>query len=298
MDQATYPMRVVTRLTGLNADTIRAWERRYDAVTPSRTDGNTRMYTADEVRRLTLLREVTELGHAIGRVAHLDAPALEGLLGETGRSEGETQGGALEEQLVARYLSAVSRFDARRSHDILARAAAFLTPRDFVLEVALPILDEVGRRWSHATLGVAQEHLVSSQLLALVGTFVRLHPADAGAPRVVATTLAGERHEFGVLIGALLAAARGADVIYLGPDLPHEEVRWAVEASHASVLLLSVLTSPAGDDLERLRGLLEGLPDRCEVWVGAPEGVTLYHPRLRRFSGYEAFEIALVDLLK
>ena len=62
-----YPMRVVSRLSGLTADTIRVWERRYQAVSPERTGGNKRRYSGSQVRRLVLLRRATELGHSIGR---------------------------------------------------------------------------------------------------------------------------------------------------------------------------------------------------------------------------------------
>ena len=80
--QALYPMRVVTRLTGLHPDTIRAWERRYDAVIPQRTNGNTRMFSAGDVRRLSILRELVDHGHAIGHIASLSDEALAVLVEE------------------------------------------------------------------------------------------------------------------------------------------------------------------------------------------------------------------------
>ncbi len=82
-EDGMYPMRVVTRLTGLSADTIRVWERRYDAVTPKRTEGNARRYSPEDVRRLNLLREATERGHAISEVARLSEPDLRRMLAET-----------------------------------------------------------------------------------------------------------------------------------------------------------------------------------------------------------------------
>ena len=78
-----YPMRVVSRLTGLTADTIRVWERRYQAVKPERTRGNKRRYTGSQVRRLVLLRRATELGHSIGQVAPLPDEDLHRIIGET-----------------------------------------------------------------------------------------------------------------------------------------------------------------------------------------------------------------------
>jgi len=71
-DLARYPIRVVSKMTGLGIDTLRAWERRYGAVTPTR-DGRGRMYTEADVARLRLLNGAVEQGHRIGRLAGLRA---------------------------------------------------------------------------------------------------------------------------------------------------------------------------------------------------------------------------------
>lgn len=299
--QALYPMRVVTRLTGLHPDTIRAWERRYDAVVPQRTNGNTRMFSAADVRRLSALRELVEQGHAIGHIATLDDGALT-MLVEDHRTEREGASGEAHGELattpaiVRPYLAAIAAFEVRRAHDILARAAAVLPPREFVFDVALPVLRSVGERWSSEELGVAQEHLVTAHVHGVLETFQRFHQQDAGAPRIIATTPAGQRHALGVLIGSLLAAARGLDVVYLGPDLPAVDILWAVEASEAQVLVLGVMMELDARESARLGALLDQLPERCEVWLGAPPEHRFSHRRARRMTDFEALEVALVEL--
>src|SRR6188474_1449923 len=67
---ARYPIRAVSRLTGIGIDTLRAWERRHGAVTPVRDDRG-RMYTDADVARLRLLSQAVEQGHSIGRLAGL-----------------------------------------------------------------------------------------------------------------------------------------------------------------------------------------------------------------------------------
>jgi MerR family transcriptional regulator, light-induced transcriptional regulator len=64
-------MRVVVRRTGLNPSLLRAWERRYGAVGPGRSDGGQRLYSEDDIQRLSLLRTLVEMGHNIGQVAGL-----------------------------------------------------------------------------------------------------------------------------------------------------------------------------------------------------------------------------------
>src|SRR5919107_4915681 len=71
-----HPMRVVTRRTGLSADVLRVWEKRYGVVTPSRSDTGRRLYSDTDIERLRLLHRATLAGRSIGQVAGLSTPAL------------------------------------------------------------------------------------------------------------------------------------------------------------------------------------------------------------------------------
>lgn len=83
-----YPIRIVVRRTGINASVLRAWERRYGAVEPDRSDGGQRLYSEADIRKLILLRKVVDLGFPIGQVAENDEDALRELLLRS-RSSGE-----------------------------------------------------------------------------------------------------------------------------------------------------------------------------------------------------------------
>ena len=71
-----YAIRYVVRRTGLTPHVIRAWEKRYGAVVPKRSPKNRRLYCEDDVRRLQLLKKITDAGHTISQVAPLDTSEL------------------------------------------------------------------------------------------------------------------------------------------------------------------------------------------------------------------------------
>lgn len=75
-----HPMRVVTRRTGLSADLLRVWEKRYDVVKPGRSSGGRRLYSDADIERLRLLYRATLAGRGIGQVAALSTPALVALV--------------------------------------------------------------------------------------------------------------------------------------------------------------------------------------------------------------------------
>jgi DNA-binding transcriptional MerR regulator len=298
--ESLYPMRVVTRLTGLSAHTIRVWERRYQAVTPERTSGNSRRYSAEDVRRLTLLRDATGLGYRIKDVAELPDDQLEELVSnasEPGSGVDITDARSPTEHHLDEYLDAVARFDARSAADILSRAAMLMEPSRFVLDVVLPLLRQTGTRWEEKRFSVAQEHLVTHQVRGLLDTLLRLTSTQAGAPRLLVGTPQGFSHEFGALVGALLAAARGLDPIYLGADLPLHDLLDAIQKSRVDLLLLGVLHHPEETASEQLDEALRRLVEQAEVWVGLPKD----HPNhgqvagVRYFDRFEDLDVALTQ---
>ena len=84
MTEARHPIKMVARLTGLSPYVLRIWEQRYGAVEPQRTATNRRLYSSQDVERLSLLREVTQAGYNIGQVATLPADKLRQLAAASG----------------------------------------------------------------------------------------------------------------------------------------------------------------------------------------------------------------------
>ena len=136
---AQYPIRVTASLTGLSIDTLRAWERRYQAVTPQRGDRG-RAYGEEQIQRLILLRKVVACGHAIGQVAPLSDTQLQQLL------EGPSTSPALPESTGGMHdglhavVAAIESFDYAAANSHLSRMAALLPVRDFVDEVVLSLI--------------------------------------------------------------------------------------------------------------------------------------------------------------
>ena len=289
-----YPMRVVSRLTGLTADTIRVWERRYKAVDPERTGGNKRRYSDEQVRRLVLLRRATELGHSIGQVAKLADEDLKRIIGDLGNDT--ERPASLYESIVEDYLDAICAYDVQEAESILSRTAAIIPPMELTLEVIVPLMRRIGEAWSSRELGISHEHIISGQLRSLLGTLMRQTEPNAGAARVIVATPPAHLHEFGAIIGAFIAASRGLEPIYLGADMPFEEIEQAATHSGAGLVLLSIARDPRpGENEELLAGLL-GLGKRHETWVGIPRDHELVGSAngLRLLHEYEDLDRALV----
>ena len=224
-----YPIRAVSRLTGISLDTLRAWERRYKVVTPARSDRG-RLYTDMEIQRLMLLRDAISRGHAIGQIAPLSDQELkdlgqrsaEVLRGFPGREESPNAA-------LAGLVESIEAFDAAAANEEMGRLAALLPAADLVKQIALPLMRLVGDRWHRGTLTIAHEHMASAVLRNLFGSMLRMYKPMEPVVKLILATPSGEHHEFGILAAAMLAAPLGLEPIYLGANLPSAEIAAAAE---------------------------------------------------------------------
>ncbi|MGE3509914.1 MAG: MerR family transcriptional regulator [Vicinamibacterales bacterium] len=267
-----YPIRAVARLTGLGIDTLRAWERRHHAVTPLRDDRG-RLYTDADVQRLRLLREVVMLGHSIGRIAHLPDDELRRLTETPAR---RTLGGAARPATppavdIQGLMVAVETFDTLTLESELGRAALLLKPSELLATVLLPLLQRVGDDWHTGRGTVAQEHFVSTCVRSVLGTVLRSHVPRDTAKRLLFATPSGELHELGTLGAALLAAAHGVGVVYLGADLPPGDIIGSATAAAVDGVVLGLTgVSPNNGLSETVADVAAKLPPAMELWIGGP----------------------------
>lgn len=265
-----YPIRVVSHLTGLSVDTLRAWERRYQAVSPRR-DERGRAYSEAHVARLRLLAGLVERGHAIGSIANLSDRALGALDHSPAKPPTRTRD---NEQIdVSELLAAIKRYDLAAMEAIVNRHAVMLAPDTLVFAVVLPVLREIGERWQAGAVRPAQEHLVSAVMRTVLGGLLRTLSRAGAKRQLVFATLAGERHELGLLCAAVLAASAGHGVLYLGPDLPTADIAHAVRTSNATTLVLAGTTAiefDAGDLTP-----LNRLPGEVTILVGGAQSAAI-----------------------
>lgn len=306
LDEPKHPIQVVSRRTGLTPDVIRVWERRYAAVAPERSATNRRLYTDGDLERLRLLRRATLGGRAIGIVARLDTDALRRLVESDERTTradaaGPRSGDLRVPERLQEALEAVRDLAGPRLRSVLRSAAIELGAPTLLLDLIVPLMREVGDGWERGSFRIHQEHLATFHVRTLLGSLHEGHARHYGGPSLVVSTLAGEAHEIGASMAAVLAAAEGWEVSHLGPDLPAEEVVAAAVATRARAVALSMVRDRPGDPVaEDLRRLRSALPDSVTLFVGG-RGTAAVDDTLRaigavRLEDLGAFREALARL--
>jgi MerR family transcriptional regulator, light-induced transcriptional regulator len=277
MNEHTYPIRAVSKLTGLSVDTLRAWERRYDAVKPART-GRGRTYSEADISRLNLLREAVEAGHAIGQVASLSDERLKELGSRVSEltarhasSMTTSTSASVSQTKLQTLLDGIEQFDSRVVDRELNRLATLASPRELVHNIVIPLMQKVGDQWYRGELSVSQEHMTSALLRNLLGGLVRLYARASPPATLLLATPSGERHEFGILCAAMLAAAGGLGIVYLGASLPASEIVDAAKRASVQVVVLAIKGATSSKEpLREIQRISQALPEGVELWTGGP----------------------------
>lgn len=239
-----YTIGTVSKLTGVGAITLRAWERRYRLIEPIRKESGHRLYTRRHIDQINRITALTQQGLRISQIR----PEML----ETGPADGERAdaGGAWSRYLDS-MIAAIVSFDEERLEEIYNGALA-LYPIGMVTENLLtPLLTELGRRWAAGRGGIAEEHFFAFYLRNKLGARYHHRPRGNHGPLLLIAGLPGEHHEFGLLLFSLAVHEAGYRVIPLGPDMPLPDLAAVARQKNCDAIVLSGAIQPSAGVLEK-----------------------------------------------
>jgi MerR family transcriptional regulator, light-induced transcriptional regulator len=309
-DSAQYLISTVSKRSGVKSDLVRAWERRYQAVTPTRTAGGHRVYTDQDIARLKLLNQATSNGHSISQIAQFSLDDLKNLLknepGENTQTLDVITPSAsdtvhLAEDYIEKCYAAVLGFDAKTLESHFENAIVELRSEAFIEHLLTPLLTRIGDRWKTGELRPVHEHMTSAVIRSLTYILRNNNPCSADAPKMIVSTPIGQLHELGALLAAIMAELSGWQVTYLGANLPAEEIAAGVKFTNACALTISI--SFATDDHvvpKELRRLKKLIGNKVALIVGGRAAghyqAVLNEIGVVNIQSYEHFRLILDQL--
>lgn len=278
----------VERDTGIAKDTLRVWERRYDFPRPLRDSNDDRVYPADQIEKLRLIKRLLDLGHRPGRIVPLPIEALRELSSKLMHEQEQRQshGPVISQDEMARYL------DLLRSHQTEALRLALSTTLmkigldRFVIEVVAPLIKNIGDYWAEGKIEIHEEHLFTEQIKHLLRTAINSVPRghtgqneELARPRVLLTTFPQEQHSLGLLMAEALMALEGCVCVSLGTQTPILEIAQAARAQKADIIALSFSTQINQNQVvDGLKELKSKLAPGVEVWAGGENSALRKRP--------------------
>lgn len=268
-DTPLYNTKAVVRRTGVPADTVRAWERRYGVPRPQRTEKGQRLYSEREVGEIAWLREQTDRGLSIRQAVAMLKGGRSGLPLSAANGAAATPppegGGAAYGEAAGRLFEAIAAYDAQGAERVCSECLAAFGVEATCLRVIQPMMYRIGEEWAAGALPIAVEHFASHVVRTQLSNLGR---AQAGTPATLGPVLTacapGEQHEVGLVMLGLFLMRRDVRVIHLGPDLPLDELSRAVRRVRPAMICLSATT------VENARVLLRCLEELEETGVALP----------------------------
>lgn len=296
MEEAHQAIKVVARRTGLSAHVIRIWEKRYGAVEPERTGTNRRLYSDEQIERLSLLRDITQSGHSIGHVAKLPTEKLREVAKESRSTHSPAPRSLPAVPAASTFLDecivAVKKLDSRALDETLKRAATELGGQGLLQRVVAPLVQTLGDLWRAGTITAAHEHFASAVIRVFLGHAAKPFGGTENAPVLIVATPVGQICELGALLVGAAAANLGWHVTYLGPSLPAAEIAGAARQNRARAVALSLVYP---EDDPRLEGeltlLRERLPPEVTLLVGG-RAMPAYRDVLEKIGASQMNDLA------
>jgi MerR family transcriptional regulator, light-induced transcriptional regulator len=244
----------LSRRSGVSPELLRAWERRYALLQPTRSPGGLRLYTAGDVERVETMRQ-----HLAAGLAAAEAAAL-ALRFEQESVEDSPPPSAARAELA----TALAAFDETAAHAVVDTLLARMSLDALLRDVIVPYLHELGDRWERGEVSVAQEHFASSVLRGRLLGLARGWGRGLG-PRVVLACAPGEQHDLGLIAFGLALRARGWRIVYLGADTPLASVADAARACDPQFVVVSAVGPRV---FRRHRAGLTELADAHRLYLG------------------------------
>ena len=252
----------LSRRSGVSPELLRAWERRYGLLRPTRSPGGLRLYSADDLGRV---REMQQ--HLAGGLAAAEAAALAAGSANDPVVPSPRLPTTARDELAA----ALDAFDEPRAQSTLDQLLSETTVERVLTDVILPYLEELGERWERGEASVAQEHFSTSVLRGRLLGLARGWGRGLG-PAALLACLPGERHELGLIAFGLALRSHGWRIAFFGSDTPFDTVDEAADALQPSLVVLSTVTP---DLVHAALPQLQTLASRYRVALGGAGAVGL-----------------------
>ncbi len=253
----------VARDTGLSRDTLRVWERRYGFPAPERDEHDERLYPAEQVEKLRLIRRLLDQGARPGKLIGESTEALHAMIAE--RAEPQA-GDASEVSSLIQYVR------LHRSSELSAALRQSLLKQGlqrFVQETVAPLNHAIGEAWLRGELSVPEEHFYSEQVQNVLRSAIGAQPAPLTRPRVLLTTLPGEQHVLGLLMVEATLVPEGVSCLSLGASTPLADIGQAAASGNFEVVALSFSSAyPLRQAIDGARELRALLPGTVSIWAG------------------------------
>lgn len=280
MDQ--FSISQLSQFSGIKPHTIRIWEQRYNALQPQRSEGNTRYYDGNQLRRLLNIVSLMNTEFKVSQLCSMSDEELFSLIAERNK---EAIGQEDVNFFVGQLIAAGMNFDEVYFQKIFSHCLLKFGLEKSYRQVVYPMLNRIGVMWACNSLPPAQEHYIINLIKQKLFTAIdSLPPEKEGAPTWLLFLPEDEFHEIGLLFSSYYLKSKGMKVIYLGANVPLESVRSSIEATPVDNLLSFLVHKALPENMGHYISELVSIGKGQKIFLAADEDLAAKIPSTAPFN--------------
>jgi DNA-binding transcriptional MerR regulator len=241
-----YSIKVISDSCGIKAHTLRVWEQRYGVFSPERNDSGRRVYGQYDFDRAKLLSQLLETGYSISELAYKDNAELDDLLAALVDKQGDKPLAELRQPKTLEIKRLFNHLDDFKIDDLVEEFSHLrinMGVKDFIFQIVLPLLREVGLLVAKGKFSVTQEHLISALVRDQLSQFYLPNPVGTYCDEIVLASPEGNLHELSIIIADMIAKSSRVSTRFLGAGHPADSLAGALNVLRSSKLVLGTLSS-------------------------------------------------------
>lgn len=241
-----FTIKDLENLSGIKAHTIRIWEQRYSFLKPARTDTNIRYYTNDDLKTILNASILNKYGFKISHINKMSPEVVQARVSEL------TIAGAQQDRIVNELIQLMVDLDITAFERLLDRQITANGIEKTIVRIIFPFFERIGILWQTGHINPAQEHLTSNVIRQkLIAGIDRANAVVKIKKSFLLFLPEREHHELGLLLVYYLLKRRGAEVYYIGANVPLKDAQFVADVKKPDFIYIHLTSSSPGVNFDR-----------------------------------------------
>ncbi len=241
-----FTIKDLENLSGIKAHTIRIWEQRYSFLKPSRTDTNIRYYSNDDLKTILNISILHKYGYKISHINNMSVNDVQARVAELNLA------GAQQERIVNELIQVMVDLDIAGFEKIIDKQIAANGIEKVILRLIFPFFERIGILWQTGHINPAQEHLTTNIIRQkLIVGIDQAKPVLRLKRSFLLFLPEREHHELGLLLVYYLLKKRGAEVFYIGANVPLKDAQFVYETKKPDFIYIHLTSTSPGFNFEK-----------------------------------------------
>ena len=257
-----FTIKDLENLSGIKAHTIRIWEQRYSFLKPSRTDTNIRYYSNEDLKAILNISILNRYGYKISHINRMSVSDVRARVAELNIAD------APQERIVNELIQLMVDLDTAGFEKLIDKQITAAGIEKTIIRIIFPFFERIGILWQTGHINSAQEHLITNIIRQKLIVGIDQAKSLIKVKRSFLLFLPeGEHHELGLLLVYYLLKRKGAEVFYIGANVPLKDAQFVAEIKKPDFVYIHLTSISSGFNFQKFLTQVSEIISRSKIVV-------------------------------